>query len=78
MVFEVLDALEAGRAVVTFVLFAAVGEVVLAGSREVLVAGVVVVEGVLEVLEDVVAGRVVVVVVGLAVVVFLELLEVGF
>ena len=78
MVFEVLDALEAGRVAVTFVLFAAVGEVVLAGSREVLVAGVVVVEGVLEVLEDVVAGRVVVVVVGLAGVVFLELLEVGF
>jgi hypothetical protein len=52
--------------------------VALAGSREVLVAGVVVVVvvGTLELFEGVAAGRVVVVVAGLAVVVLLELLEV--
>lgn len=75
---EVFGVLVAGRAAVTFVLFAALDGVALAGSREVLVAGVVlvVVVGTLELFEGVAAGRVVVVVAGLAVVVLLELLEV--
>ena len=76
MALEVFGVLVAGRAAVTFVLFAALDGVALAGSREVLVAGVVVVVGTLELFEGVAAGRVVVVVAGLAVVVLLELLEV--